>query len=105
MKQRDILIILVPMFILTVLWVMFTIYHNYTTSTIKDPLSIQIIPIKGTFDIKTLQQLKQRQNINPNYESVSTESVSPTPEVAAPTESEINPTEQPSPTPEGVEGL
>jgi hypothetical protein len=80
MKQRDILMIIVPLFILTVLWVMFTIYHNYTTSTIQDPLSIQIIPIDGNFDTKTLDKLKQRQNIQPDYEAtVSSVDLSPTP--------------------------
>ncbi len=84
MKQKDFLIILVPLFILTVLWVIFNIYHNYVTSTIKDPLSIQIIPIVGKFDTQVLNRLKGRERINPLYEISS--QISPTP---TPTEEEL----------------
>jgi YbbR domain-containing protein len=93
MKQKDILLIIVPLFILTVLWVMFTIYHNYTTSTIQDPLSIQIVPIEGTFDTKTLDALKQRQSIEPDYESAKSATVlSPTP-TTSPENEDLSPEE------------
>lgn len=79
MKQKDLLIILVPAFILTILWVIFSIYHSYVTSTINDPLSIQILPIQGKFDTKTIEDLKNRESVNPLYE-VQKASVSATPE-------------------------
>ena len=81
MKQKNLLLILASLFILTILWVMFTIYHNFTTSTIEDPLSIQIIPINGTFDLKTLNALKKRQTIEPVYEFTgqASESLAPSP--------------------------
>ena len=68
MKQKDILLIVVPTFIMVVLWIAFSIYHNHVSSTIKDPLSTQIEPISATFDTKTLDNLKQRERLNPLYE-------------------------------------
>lgn len=68
MKQRDLIIILVPAFILTVLWVIFNVYHNYVTSTITDPLTYQIIPINGTFDTKAVAEIKQRKRVEPANE-------------------------------------
>lgn len=81
MKQKDILMILIPTFIVTVLWVLFSVYHNYTTSTIKSPLDIQILPIPGTFDMETIAEIKNRQQITPEYNSLEAPdpSVSPSP--------------------------
>jgi len=79
MKQKDFLFILIPLFILTVLWVIFSVYHNYVTSTIKDPLTYQIIPIEGKFDTDTLDQLEGRLRVNPSYEIIVTAPETPTP--------------------------
>lgn len=81
MKQREFAIILVPAFILTVLWVLFNVYHNYFTSTIQDPLTYQIIPIEGKFDINTINEVKQRKRVNPSNEIiiVNTDNLTPTP--------------------------
>ncbi len=80
-KQKDLLIILIPLLILTILWVIFNVYHNYVTSTIKDPLTVQIIPIEGNFDNKTIEQIRNRIRIEPAFEiiSIDSESTSPTP--------------------------
>lgn len=67
MKQKDIFLILVPSFILVVLWVIFSIYHNFVSSTISQPLTSQIRPIQGTFDMKEIEAIKQRQVIPPVY--------------------------------------
>ncbi len=65
MKQRQITILLIPVFILTICWVVFNVYHNYVSSTITDPLTYQIIPIKGNFDSKTISEVKERKRVNP----------------------------------------
>lgn len=83
MKQKDFLMILVPLFILTILWVVFNIYHNYVTSTIKDPLSIQITPIEGKFDTNTINKIKDRKRVNPLYEIEVNISGAPTPEISS----------------------
>ena len=66
MKQKQIAIILIPAFILAVFWVLFSVYHSYVNSTITDPLSFQIIPIQGSFDKKTIEELKQRKRVETN---------------------------------------
>lgn len=94
MKQKDFLIILVPLFVLTVLWVVFNIYHNYVTSTIKDPLSIQIIPIEGKFDTNTINKIKNRKRVDPLYEIEIQISETPTPTQEVSSESaDVSPTE------------
>lgn len=79
MKQKDILVILIPAFIVTVLWVIFSVYHNYVTSTIKDPLTYQIIPIEGNFNIEGINKIKNRKNFNPAYNFEGGTSTTPTP--------------------------
>ncbi len=93
MKQRDLLIISVSAFILTILWVIFTIYHNLATSTVSNPLSIQVLPIDPNFDTKTIDSLKNRVQVNPLYEisSVNSNFVTPTPTpTASPTPPQDN---------------
>lgn len=68
MKRKDFLIILIPMFIFTILWVIFNVYHNLVTSTIKDPLTYQIIKIEGSFDNETLQNIVSRKRVIPQNE-------------------------------------
>lgn len=70
MKQRNLVIFLVPIFILTVLWVIFNVYHNYISSTITDPLTYQIVPIEGKFDSATIEAIKQRKRVSPSNEII-----------------------------------
>lgn len=60
MKQKDILFLLIPGFLLTLFWIGFTIYHNHTTPTISTDLQEQIIPISPTFNTSVIDSLKQR---------------------------------------------
>ncbi len=76
MSQKNILLLLVPAFILVVAWISFSIYHNAATSTIPENLNIQIFPITPVFDTKTIEDIKNRQIITPLYESSSSLSAS-----------------------------
>jgi hypothetical protein len=67
MKQKDFLFILIPIFILTILWVIFSIYHSYSTSTIDAPLNLQIAPIEGGFDNETLNNIVNRKRVVPVF--------------------------------------
>jgi hypothetical protein len=78
MKQKDLLIIISSVFILTLLWVIFNIYHSHVSSTITDPLIYQIIPIEGKFDTATINKLKERKRINPFFETINEPEVTPT---------------------------
>jgi hypothetical protein len=78
-QQKQIAILLVPLFILTVCWVIFNVYHNYVSSTITDPLSYEIIPIKGNFDTDTINKIKERKKVSPSNGILTTDGISPTP--------------------------
>ena len=78
MKRKDIIFLLVPIFILVVAWVIFNIYHNAATSTISGTLKTNILPIAPNFDTKTVQSLKERGKIEPVFEIKKVETITPT---------------------------
>lgn len=88
MNQKKLAILLVPIFILTILWVIFNVYHSHVDSTIKDPLNYQIIPIEGTFNTDAIDRIKERSRIDAANE------------LTAPEAEELSPSPSPSPTPE-----
>ncbi len=81
MKQRDILIIIILLFIFALSWIGSSIYHSAVNSTISETTSKDIAPIMPNFDTKTIDKLRERQEIIPSFEL---ESVTPTP-IALPT--------------------
>jgi hypothetical protein len=82
MKQKDIILLLVPSFLLVLVWIGFSIYHNFVTSTISQTLNIQILPIAPTFDTKTIAKLKGRQQVVPLYQTTAS-SPSPSPQITS----------------------
>lgn len=81
MKQKDILIIIVLLFIFVLAWIGGSIYHSAINSTISSTTSKDIFPITPSFDTKTIDKLKERQKIIPSFELGNT---TPTP-IALPT--------------------
>jgi len=79
MKQRDIITLLIPSFILILAWIVFSIYHSSVSSTITPVVDIQISPITPTFDMNTISKLKQRQKVTPIYEIQTAATPTPTP--------------------------
>ncbi len=79
MKRREIMIAIVSLFVLVVLWVALGIYHNSITSTIPNALNLRIVGISNSFDMKTIDTLKKRTQIPPEYETAS-QSATPTPQ-------------------------
>lgn len=77
MSQKNILLLIVPAFILVVAWISFGIYHNAVASTISESLNIQILPITPSFDTKTIEKIKNRKIIIPLYESSSSSASQP----------------------------
>ena len=71
MKQKDILLLLIPLFIVNVIWIIFSIYHNSATSTISQSLDLNIKPISPDFDTQTIESLKTREQITPLFETAS----------------------------------
>src|SRR4030042_1912834 len=70
MKRKDILVLLIPSFLIVVFWVVFNIYHNFITSTIPEDLNAQIVSISPDFDTSVINNLKKRKNVEPLYETV-----------------------------------
>jgi len=60
MKRKDILMILVPIFIIVVFWIGFSIYHGIVSSTISEVENLQITPISPDFDTKTIQGYQEK---------------------------------------------
>lgn len=84
MKQKDILLLLIPSFLVIVAWVAFSIYHNSVASTIPEVLNMQITPISPNFDTNEVSQLKQRTSVTPIYEIQNAPSPSPSPSFISP---------------------
>lgn len=68
MKQKDILIIIVLLFIFAVAWIGSSIYHSAVSSTISENTSKDISPIAPNFDTKTIDRLKSREIIAPSFD-------------------------------------
>ena len=68
MKRKDFLIILILLFIFVIAWIAGSIYHSIATSTISQTTNQDISPINPSFDTKTVNDLKQREKINPSFE-------------------------------------
>lgn len=96
MKQKDILFILISSFVVVAAWVGFNLYHKWVTTTISPDLQLQINPIESSFDRDTIQKLKQRNHIAPDYEA-STAQLTPTSQPGKPTPT-IEPTPELEPT-------
>lgn len=65
MKRKDVLLLLIPTFIVVLLWVVFSVYHSYINSTIPTDVNMQILYIEPDFDLKTIEDLKKRQIVAP----------------------------------------
>lgn len=70
MKRKDILMLLIPSFLIVVFWVTFNIYHNFVTSTIPEDLNVQIVSISPDFDTSIIENLKKRKAVAPLYEAI-----------------------------------
>ncbi|MDP2637481.1 MAG: hypothetical protein Q8P26_00265 [Candidatus Levybacteria bacterium] len=91
MKQKDILIILILLFIFVIAWIGSGLYHSAVSSTISETTAQDISPIAPTFDNKTIGNLKQRKNINSSFELIE---LSPTPTPSLPAQ---NPSSESAP--------
>lgn len=72
MKQKDILLLLIPFSLVVILYIVLSVYHNIVTSTIPETLNIQITPISPDFNEKTIMDIKKRDKIVPVFEAGTT---------------------------------
>ncbi len=67
MKRNDIIFLLTSIVILSIAWVIFSVIHASTSSTIASDVNNEILPISATFDMRTITALQSRQSITPVY--------------------------------------
>ncbi len=59
-------------------WMILSIYHNVTSSTISTTISTQIAPLAPSFDVSAIDNLKKRAEVSSNRsETITFPSVSP----------------------------
>lgn len=66
-RQREIILIVVSFFIISIIWIGFSLYHNAITSTISEPLNADIKEINPNFKSDIIQILKNRAYVEPLY--------------------------------------
>lgn len=89
MKRIDFFLILIGGTILVIAWIVFSIIHNYQTSTLSNGVITQTIPITPNFNTSILQKLEQRLMVSPDFNLTK---------ISA-TQAGILPTPTPTPTP------
>jgi len=67
MKNKDIMFLMVSIFIIVVAWTIFNVYHAAATSTVSGSLNMSISQIDPNFDTKTIDNLKKRTIVPPVY--------------------------------------
>lgn len=80
MKQKDILLLIIPTCIFVCFWIFFSVFHSAKTSTISDIQSQSIAPISPDFDTKAVSVLKTREKVEPLF-SLSVKIATPTPTI------------------------
>ncbi len=67
MKQKDIIFILGSSLFVIFIWIIFNVYHGSVESTIPKKITNKVTPIKADFDLKTIENIKKRDQIEPLY--------------------------------------
>ncbi len=93
MKHKDILLLLIPSFVLIVAWIVFSIYHSSVTSTITETVTKEILPISPIFDQDAIDAVKQKGKVAPVYEAKTKIIIEETPTPTIATESASESTE------------
>lgn len=98
MKQKEYLLLSISILIIIVLWVIFNILHNYTTSAIDPNENLIVIPIEGSFDQGTINQIRNRKKVDVSLEAINqtliaspSPSPSPIPQEIASPSSQLSP--------------
>lgn len=66
--HQDILFVLISSLVVVIVWIGSNLYHISITSTISEDVQKQLTPIDGTFDLDTIQKLKNREQVSPAFE-------------------------------------
>lgn len=68
--KGDALFVLISTFAVICIWVGSDIYNKSVSSTLDETLQFQLQPIPPSFDMKTIDKIRSRTRIAPNYTSL-----------------------------------
>ncbi len=107
MKRNDIIFLLTSIVILSIAWVIFSVIHASTASTIASDVNKEIEPIAATFDMKTITTLQARQSITPIYtfQTIPNAPITSIPNASSNSAQPTVPTSSPSPFPTSLPTL
>lgn len=90
--RKDILFLFISVFLVVFAWIGFSLHHRWVTSTIDEAVQLQLEPIEPTFDMQTIEALRNRENITPlNDIDESVQSTEPTAQPTTPMSTTITP--------------
>lgn len=96
-RQNDLLILVISIFIIALIWIGTNLYHAFVTSTITETQNIQVSPIEPNFDREVLEKLKSRTVVDPLFEADSIAASTPaTPTPSVTGRPSVSPTASPS---------
>jgi len=96
-RQNDLLLLAISIFVIVVIWIGTNLYHAFVTSTITETQNIQVTPIDPHFDREVLEKLKSRTVVDPLFEADSiTASTHAIPSPSVSIRPSISPTATPS---------
>lgn len=61
--MKNVILFSAVTFVMVLIWIGFSIYHNQTSSTVAPNVASQIDPIVARFDTKTLESLRARKPV------------------------------------------
>jgi len=79
--QQNILFILIPSFIVIVIWLISNIYNHAVMTTVTADQAIAIKPISDSFDMRAIEGLKKRKQVVADTTAEPVALPSPTPEL------------------------
>lgn len=82
--QQNLLYILIPSFIVIIIWLISNIYNHAVMTTITTDQAVSIKPISESFDARVIDSLKKRRLVIGDTTAKPVIAPSPTPELKTP---------------------
>ena len=80
--QKNIIFLLYSTLFFVIIWIISSIYHIFSTSTISPDLQLIVTPIPNTFNGSVINLLQQKKQVSPIYSIINT-TASPSAELSS----------------------
>ena len=77
--QKNILYLLIPSFIVIIIWLISNVYNHAVMTTVTSDQAISIKPISDSFDTRVIEDLKKRKQVVADTTASPAVLLSPTP--------------------------